>query len=248
LNSLVEENMEDRNACIIGAGGGIGSEIVRLFRKENYKSVIMMDLPSEDFNNVSEGHEAEKVEIDLEKIESIKKAFQKAKKIVKKINVIVFSAGIVENKNISNIKIEEWDKVISINLTGLFKCLVQAEDWIANNGRIVTLGSMAGHQGSFVTGPAYAASKGGMEGFTKYMASYFANRNITANCIAPGPVETKMLDVHDKLKLEERKKIIPFKRFAKAEEIAAAALFLASEKAGYITGTVMPINAGMVMK
>ena len=80
------------------------------------------------------------------------------------------------------------------------------------------------------------------------MASYFANRNITANCIAPGPVETKMLDVHDKLKLEERKKIIPFKRFAKAEEIAAAALFLSSEKAGYITGTVMPINAGMVMK
>ena len=240
--------MADRSVCVIGAGGGIGSSIVELFRKEGYKKIIMMDLPSEEFDRICRGYENYKIQINLEETESIKKAFMKAKKIIKKIDVLIFTAGIVENKNISNIKLEEWDKVILINLTGLFKCLAQAEDWISNNGRIVTLGSMAGHQGSFVTGPAYAASKGGMEGFTKYMASYFANRKITANCIAPGPVETKMLDVHDKVKLEERKKIIPLKRFAEAEEIAAAALFLSSEKAGYITGAVIPMNAGMVMK
>ncbi len=240
--------MADRSVCVIGAGGGIGSSIVELFRKEGYKKIIMMDLPSEEFDRICRGYENYKIQINLEETESIKKAFMKAKKIIKKIDVLIFTAGIVENKNISNIKLEEWDKVILINLTGLFKCLAQAEDWISNNGRIVTLGSMAGHQGSFVTGPAYAASKGGMEGFTKYIASYFANRKITANCIAPGPVETKMLDVHDKVKLEERKKIIPLKRFAEAEEIAAAALFLSSEKAGYITGAVIPMNAGMVMK
>ena len=240
--------MADRSVCVIGAGGGIGSSIVELFRKEGYKKIIMMDLPSEEFDHICRGYENYKIQINLEETESIKKAFMKAKKIIKKIDVLIFTAGIVENKNISNIKLEEWDKVISINLTGLFKCLAQAEDWISNNGRIVTLGSMAGHQGSFVTGPAYAASKGGMEGFTKYMASYFANRKITANCIAPGPVKTKMLDVHDKVKLEERKKVIPLKRFAEAEEIAAAALFLSSEKAGYITGAVIPMNAGMVMK
>ena len=240
--------MADRSVCVIGAGGGIGSSIVELFRKEGYKKIIMMDLPSEEFDRICRGYENYKIQINLEETESIKKAFMKAKKIIKKIDVLIFTAGIVENKNISNIKLEEWDKVISINLTGLFKCLAQAEDWISNNGRIVTLGSMAGHQGSFVTGPAYAASKGGMEGFTKYMASYFANRKITANCIAPGPVKTKMLDVHDKVKLEERKKVIPLKRFAEAEEIAAAALFLSSEKAGYITGAVIPMNAGMVMK
>ena len=240
--------MEHRSVCIIGSGGGIGSQIVKLFRNKGYKPVIMMDLSSKEFDDISRGYESEKIEINLENNLSIKDAFEKAKKISNKIDVLIFTSGIVENKNLSNLMLEEWDRVLSINLTGLFKCMVEAENWLASNGRIVTLGSMAGHQGSFVTGPAYAASKGGMEGFTKYMASYFASRKITANCIAPGPVDTKMLDVHDKIKLEERKKIIPLKRFAKAEEIAAAALFLASEESGYITGTVMPINAGMVMK
>ncbi|MBL41763.1 MAG: hypothetical protein CMM49_03770 [Rhodospirillaceae bacterium] len=240
--------MENRSVCIIGSGGGIGTEIVKLFRKKGYKPVIMIDFPSKDFDNIAKGYESEKIEINLEVDNSIKKAFEKAKSIIRKIDVFIFTAGIVENKNLKNLNIHEWDRVLTINLTGLFKCMVEVENWISTNGRIVTLGSMAGHQGSFVTGPAYAASKGGMEGFTKYLASYFADRKITANCIAPGPVDTKMLDVHDRLKLEERKKLIPFKRFAKPEEIAAAALFLASEDSGYITGTVLPINAGMVMK
>lgn len=240
--------MENRSVCIIGSGGGIGTEIVKLFRKKGYKPIIMIDFPSKDFDNIAKGYESEKIEINLEVDSSIKKAFEKAKSIIPKIDVFIFTAGIVENKNLKNLNIHEWDRVLTINLTGLFKCMVEVENWISTNGRIVTLGSMAGHQGSFVTGPAYAASKGGMEGFTKYLASYFADRKITANCIAPGPVDTKMLDVHDSLKLEERKKLIPFKRFAKPEEIAAAALFLASEDSGYITGTVLPINAGMVMK
>ena len=240
--------MSNRSLCVIGAGGGIGSEIVKLFRKEGYDPVIMMDQPSEDFDRVSKGHNSEKIYIDLENVQSIKDAFNKAKKIIDKVDVLIFSAGIVENKNLSNISLIEWNKVISINLTSLFNCVIEADNWISSNGRIVTLGSMAGHQGSFVTGPAYAASKGGLEGFTKYLASYFADRQITANCIAPGPVETKMLDIHDKTKLEERKKIIPFKRFAKPEEIAAAALYLSSDKSGYTTGIVLGINAGMVMK
>ena len=240
--------MLNRSLCIVGAGGGIGSEIVKLFRKEGYSPVIMMDLPSSDFEMISKGHDSEKINIDLENIKSIEEAFNKAKKIINKIDVFIFAAGIVENKNLKNISLYEWDKVMSINLKGLFKCIVEVDKWLATNGRVVTLGSMAGHQGSFVTGPAYAASKGGLEGFTKYLASYFANRQITANCIAPGPVETKMLDVHDKSKLDERKKIIPLKRFAMPEEIAAAALYFSSEKSGYTTGTVMSINAGMVMK
>ncbi|PPR79682.1 MAG: 3-oxoacyl-[acyl-carrier-protein] reductase FabG [Alphaproteobacteria bacterium MarineAlpha2_Bin1] len=240
--------MEHRSVCIVGSGGGIGTQIVKLFRKKGYDPLVMMDRPSNDFDNISRGYESEKIEINLESDDSIKNAFYKAKEITRKINVFIFTAGIVENKNLKNLNLDEWNKVLSINLTGFYKCMVEAENWISSNGRIVTLGSMAGHQGSFVTGPAYAASKGGMEGFTKYLASYFADRKITANCIAPGPVDTKMLDVHDRLKLEERKKLIPLKRFAKPEEIAAAVLFLASEDSGYITGTVMPINAGMVMK
>lgn len=153
--------MEHRSVCIIGSGGGIGSQIVKLFRNKGYKPLIMMDLPSKEFDDISRGFESEKIEINLEENLSIKNAFEKAKKISNKLDVLIFTSGIVENKNLTNLMFEEWDRVLSINLTGLFKCMVEAENWLASNGRIVTMGSMAGHQGSFVTGPAYAASKGG---------------------------------------------------------------------------------------
>tara|TARA_B100001559_G_C16487348_1_gene616683 strand:+ start:198 stop:920 length:723 start_codon:yes stop_codon:yes gene_type:complete len=240
--------MKKRSVCVIGSTGGIGSEITKLFSEEGYSPIISMDLPSVNLDKLSKLYNSKKIVIDLEDHESIKNAFNEGKKFIKEIDVFIFTAGVVENNNLQNISIEDWMRIININLTSLFLCVAQADPWIARNGRVVTLGSMAGHQGSFVTGPAYSASKGGIEAFTKYLASYFSRREITANCIAPGPVETKMLDVHDKSIMEERKKLIPLKRFATPEEIANAALYFSSTKSGYTTGTVMSINAGMVMK
>ena len=107
---------------------------------------------------------------------------------------------------------------------------------------------MAGHQASIITGPAYAASKGGLEAFSKYLARYFARRNITVNCITPGPVDTPMLDAHDKKLLSDAKELIPLKRFAHPNEIASAALYLCSQNAGYNTGSILSINGGIRME
>ena len=114
-------------------------------------------------------------------------------------------------------------------------------------GRIINMGSIAGEIGSVLSGAAYAASKGGVVALTKTMAKYGAKYNITANCISPGQINTKMVSVWN----DEEKKIftdkIPLGRFGEPEEVASAILYLASDEASFVTGVVLDVNGGILM-
>lgn len=240
--------MNERSVCIIGATGGIGSAITRRFKNDVYSHLILMDLPGNSLKSLAAEVGGHAVEIDLSKPDSIRDAFKLAQSMIKSVDVLLLVSGVVENRSLPNVDIGFWNQTLAINLSGFFLCAQAAEGWITDGGRIITLGSMAGHQGSMITGPAYAASKGGVEGLTKYLARYFASRRITANCITPGPVDTPMLDAHDPGLLDAARTSIPLLRFAEAEEIAAAALYLASQDAGYTTGSVLSVNGGTRME
>lgn len=236
----------EKSVCIVGSAGGIGSAAARLFKENNYEQIILMDIQLNSLKNLASELDAKYFKLDLREPESIEEAFLNARKEIESIQALLLISGVVENYNLSTIDLKTWNEVISLNLSGFFLSVKSAESWIRESGRIVTLGSMAGHQASAVTGPAYAASKGGIESFTKYLSRYFAPRKITANCIAPGPVETPMLAAHDKQVLSKIKSSIPLNRFATAKEIASAAFYLCSNDAAYITGTVLSVNGGVV--
>jgi 3-oxoacyl-[acyl-carrier protein] reductase len=145
-------------------------------------------------------------------------------------------------------KREDWDAVLNTNLSGAFFCCQQAmpgmmkERW----GRIINIASVVGQMGN--AGQAnYVASKAGLIGVTKTLAQELGSRNITVNCVTPGFVDTDMTAVLPDEVKEKMLGVIPLKRFGKAEDIAAAVKFLASEEAGYVTGAVLNVNGGMYM-
>lgn len=184
------------------------------------------------------------VELDLASPESIKAAFAKAGKV----DILVNNAGITKDALALRMKKDDWDAVLAINLTGAFLAIQQVlhpmmkERW----GRIINISSVVAEAGN--PGQTnYVASKAGLIGLTKSLAQEMASRNITVNAIAPGFIETNMTAVLSPELKENMLSHIPLKRFGRAEEIAAAVKFLASEEAGYITGHVLNVNGGMYM-
>jgi len=187
-------------------------------------------------------------EMDLGSSESIKAAIARAAKEFGRIDILVNNAGITKDGLALRMRQEDWDVVLAINLTGAFLAIQQVlhammkERW----GRIINISSMVGETGN--PGQSnYAAAKAGLIGLTKSLAQEMASRNITVNAVAPGFIETDMTAVlSDQLK-ENMLAHIPLKRFGRAEDIAAAVNFLASDGAAYITGHVLSVNGGMYM-
>ena len=184
------------------------------------------------------------VQIDLASADSIKEAFAKAGKV----DILVNNAALTKDGLALRMKKDDWDAVIGTNLTGAFLAIQQVlhpmmkERW----GRIINISSIVGETGN--PGQAnYVASKAGLIGLTKSLAQEMASRNITVNAIAPGFIETDMTAVLSEELKNNMLLRIPLKRFGKPEEIAAAVKFLASDEAGYITGTVLNVNGGMYM-
>jgi 3-oxoacyl-[acyl-carrier protein] reductase len=184
------------------------------------------------------------VTIDLSSADSIKEAFAKAGKI----DILVNNAAVTKDGLALRMKKDDWDTVISTNLTGAFLVTQQVLQGMmkARWGRIINISSVVGESGN--PGQAnYVASKAGLIGLTKSLAQEMGSRNITVNSVAPGFIETDMTAV---LSQEVKDNIIghiPLKRFGRAEDVAAAVRFLASEEAGYITGAVLNVNGGMYM-
>jgi len=221
-------------ACVIGATGGIGSAVVRALRQAGWSPVLELDLNGP-------------IAIDVTEEASVERAFAQARREASSIGLLVVASGILDLEKLPTLSAERWNKVMAVNLTGPFLCCKAARTWLADGGRIVMLGSLAGRTGGVLTGTAYAASKGGVESLTKSVANELAPRRITVNCIAPGGVDTPMLaqnSVEQKAKLAAA---TPLGRMATPDEIAAAVLFLASEQAAFITGAVLPVNGGIRM-
>ena len=166
-----------------------------------------------------------------------------------KIDILVNNAGVCPLTPFESITRAEWDRVLTVNLTGAFLCSQTVAPLMqrAGYGRIINLSSAAGKMGGVMVGAHYAASKAGLLGLTWSLARIYAPFGITANAIAPATVETEMTRGWPGDALERLRQAIPLGRLARAGDVAAAAVFLASEEASFITGEVLDVNGGFLM-
>lgn len=240
-------------ALVTGSSSGIGKGIALAFAQNGYHVVINYARSSEAAEAValqckSYGVETLVIGCDVANSESVKQMIDATIEKFGQIDVCVNNSGITRDGLLMRMKEEDFDAVIDTNLKGAF-IVTQAvikPMMKARFGRIINMSSVIGQIGN--SGQAnYAASKGGLIAFTKSVARELASRNITVNAIAPGFIETKMTDIlNDEVKNNILKQI-PLNRFGRVEDIAHAALFLASNNASYITGQVINVDGGMVM-
>ncbi len=236
-----------RALAITGAAGGIGAAIARRAAAEGYAPLFLMDRDENALASVAEETGGTAVVVDFTDASAVDQAFDRIRQKAPALYGLVLAAGVVDNGKLADLTPDRWEEILAINLTGPFLCCHAARNLLTDGGRIVTLGSLAGRTGGVITGTAYAASKGGIEALTKSMAQEFAPRSITANCVAPGTVETPMLAAHPPEKKAAMLAATPLKRMAKPEEIAAAVCFLLSKDSAFTTGAVMAVNGGLRM-
>ncbi|MCX6597306.1 MAG: 3-oxoacyl-[acyl-carrier-protein] reductase [Acidobacteria bacterium] len=244
--------MAQRTAFVTGASRGIGRACALQLAAAGYRVALgarnreLLEQVAQEIR--AAGGEAFAVTIDLGSQESIKEAMATVAKEFGVITVLINNAGITRDGLSMRMKREDWDAVLNTNLSGAFFCCQQAmpgmmkERW----GRIINIASVVGQMGN--AGQAnYVAAKAGLSGVTKTLAQELGSRNITVNCVTPGFVDTDMTAVLPDEVKEKMLGVIPLKRFGKAEDIAAAVKFLASDEAGYVTGAVLNVNGGMYM-
>ena len=250
--------LEGRSALITGASRGIGRAIALCFAEAgcdvalNYVAEASRDNAGEA-EMVAEaaralGRRAICVEADVTDVESTRAMAEAAIEALGKLDVLVNNAGITRDRTLKKLDKGDWDAVIAVNLTGAFNCTQAVIDHMRErrSGRIISLASVVGQTGN-IGQTNYAASKAGLIGFTKSLAREVARRNITVNAIAPGFIDTEMTRAVPAEALDEVVSTIPMGRVGLPEDIADAALFLASDAASYITGHVLAVNGGLYM-
>ena len=244
--------LEGRVAVVTGAAQGIGRACA-LVLAEAGADIALADLNVGQLEAVSKeveaaGRKAIVLNLNVSNAESVKAGISKVLEAWKKIDILVNNAGIVRDNLLMRMKAEEWDAVLRVNLDGAYHCIKEVLPGMVRQryGRIVNLASVVAQAGN--AGQAnYIASKAGVIGLTKAVATEVARRNITVNAVAPGFIATPMTD---KLTDDIREKllsIIPVGRMGTDRDVAHAVRFLASEEAGYITGHVLSVNGGMYM-
>ncbi|MDR1032238.1 MAG: 3-oxoacyl-[acyl-carrier-protein] reductase [Holosporales bacterium] len=241
--------LSGKTAFITGATGAIGSAIARAFHQQGAHVIlsgtnaeVLDSLAYELAGNVSICH------LDLSKTDEIPASYQEAEKANGFIDILVNNAGITRDKLFIRMTDDSWQEVLDINLTAPFLLMREAVKSMirTSKGRIINISSIVGATGN--PGQAnYTAAKAGLVGMTKTVAAEIASRGITANCIAPGFIDspmTRKLTDEQKEKLVER---ILMRKIGTPQDVAATAVFLASDEAQYITGQTIHVNGGMLM-
>jgi len=239
-------------AIITGGTRGIGKAIAMALATRGVSVVVAgrnVDAALEVAASLSAlGVKARGIKLDVSHSVEVEQAFEDIRRDFGRIDILINNAGITRDGLLMRMKEEAWDAVIDINLKGVFLCTREAIKDMARQryGRIVNVTSVAAFMGN--PGQAnYSASKAGIVGLTKTVAREYAGRGVTVNAVAPGFIETAMTDIlPDNIK-EDMKKLIPLGRFGVVEDVAHAAVFLASPDSGYITGQVIHVNGGMYM-
>ena len=245
--------LEGKVAVVTGASGGIGRVIALAFGKAGASVAVHYNGNEAKAAAVKAeieeaGGKAEIFRCNVADFDACSDFIKSVVKTFGKIDILVNNAGITRDGLVMGMSEEDFDAVIDTNLKGSFNCIRFASRQMMRKkyGRIINITSVSGVAGN--AGQAnYSASKAGLIGLTKSVAKELASRNITANAIAPGFVKTEMTDVLSDEVKETAMKQIPLGRFAEPEDIANAAVFLASDMASYITGQVLLVDGGMVM-
>jgi 3-oxoacyl-[acyl-carrier protein] reductase len=245
-------SLNGKIALVTGASRGIGRVIARTLGARGARVVCAARDEARLAEVAAEirgqGGSADAVRLDIADRASIEAAFEQVLRDQGRLDIVVNNAGITRDTLLLRMKLEDWEQVLSTNLTGVFLCTQAALKPMLRQraGRIINISSVVGLVGN--AGQAnYAASKAGIVGFTKSVAREVASRGITANVVAPGFIETDMTAAMTEKAREAVMQAIPLGRVGKAEEVAAAVAFLASDEAGYITGQVLSVDGGFHM-
>ena len=245
--------LENKVALITGGSRGIGRAIALEFAARGAAVVVNYNKSPEAAEEVvkqiqSAGGKAAAYQADVSDFKQAEALVKFATETFGDLSILVNNAGITRDQLIMLMPEADWDAVINTNLKSTFNCSKAAIKQMMRKrtGRIINIASVAGQMGN-AGQTNYSASKGGQIAFTKALAREVAARNITVNAIAPGFVDTEILDGMTPEILEAALKMVPLGRKGKPEEIAYAAAFLASDEAAYITGQVLGVDGGMAM-
>jgi NAD(P)-dependent dehydrogenase (short-subunit alcohol dehydrogenase family) len=252
--------LKGKVAIITGAGSGLGRASAILFAKEGAKVVVAANREKDGEQTlksiIERGGDALFVKVDVTRAADLQNVVKTAVAKYGKLDIMFNNAGTPgPGKMIADITEEEWNQVISVNLTGVFLGTKYAipEMLKGGGGIIINVSSVAGVSPRRYTG-AYAAAKAAVIQLTRVTALEYARKNIRVNCIVPGPIDTPFFTKvaggdPGKIALfkEKVRSEVPFGRFAQPEEIAQAALFLASDEASYITGAAVPVDGGQLL-
>ncbi|MFN8014990.1 MAG: 3-oxoacyl-[acyl-carrier-protein] reductase [Acidimicrobiia bacterium] len=249
----MENNNSEKVALVTGGSRGIGRNIVINLSKAGYKVAFSY---SSDENGANEtidlasqvGEKPIAIKSDVSSVEGVDELFTKVEEQLGIVSILVNNAGITRDTLLMRMKDDQWDDVIQTNLTGAFYTMRRAARNMMKNrwGRIINISSVNAYVGP-VGQANYAAAKSGIIGMSRSIAREFASRNITVNVIAPGVIETAMVEQTPQEWRDQMLGAIPLARFGTADDVAKAVKFLASDDAEYITGVVLPVDGGVGM-
>ena len=245
-------NLEGKAALVTGAGQGTGRDIALALAAAG-ADIACLDVNLEGAEATaalvrSKGRSGAALSCDVANAEEVDRCVDEALRWRDQIHILVNNAGIARDNLLVRMSGEEWESVLRVNLTGVFTVTKAVSRSMIKKrfGRIVSISSVIGVMGN--PGQCnYAASKAGIIGFTRAIAKELAGRNITANAIAPGFIETAMTAALPKERREEMLRLIPLGRFGSGSDVANVVLFLCSDLGGYVTGQVIHCDGGMVM-
>ena len=242
-------NLENKNIIITGASGGIGNSIVKKLNEAG-ANILASGTKIEKLEELKKNFENVKIlKFDISQSSKIEDFIENAtNELGGKLDGIVNNAGITQDNLAIRMSLDEWQKVINVNLTSTFLMSKFAIKKMLKNkyGKIVNITSVVGHTGNLGQ-TNYSASKAGIIAMSKSLAIEYAKKNINVNCISPGFIKTAMTDkIEDKFKEVITSKI-PSARLGEPDDIANAVLFLSSDQSSYINGETIHVNGGMYM-
>ncbi|MEM4176130.1 MAG: SDR family NAD(P)-dependent oxidoreductase [Nitrososphaeria archaeon] len=245
--------LRDKVVIVTGAGQGIGREIALSFAKNGAKTVLI-DISETIFEVLKEiesiGAQGIAIKCDVSNSSETEKAVNKAIEKFGKIDILVNNAGIYPFKQFKDMSEEEWDRVLNVNLKGVFNFTRAALPKMIEQrrGKIINIASIAGAIVGFSNLAHYSASKAGIVGFTRALALEVAQYGINVNAISPGPILTPGIKGMREENFEQIRRSIPLGRWGRPEDVANLALFLASEKSDFITGQNIVIDGGYTIQ
>ena len=242
-------DLTGKTALVTGATGGIGGAIARAFHYQ-HATVAVSGTRREVLDQLAGElkHRVHVLPCNLTDKDEVEALVPKAEEAMGKLDILVANAGITKDNLMVQLRDEDWDQVVAVNLTATFRLARAAVRGMMRRrfGRVIGITSVVGVTGN--PGQSnYTATKAGMIGMIKSIAAEYAKRGVTANCIAPGFIATPMTD---KLNDKQREAIlarVPAGRLGTGADVAAAAIYLASEEAAYVTGLTLHVNGGMAM-
>ena len=245
---------EGRIALVTGAARGIGKAIAEAFACENACVIINDVREKEDLARVAGDISTSEsqclaIRADVSDSAQVRDMMAQIENTFNRLDILVNNAGIICRGSIETVTENDWDQVIQVNLKGTFNCCKAAADIMIKqrSGKIINVSSIAGKTGDITSAPGYGPSKAAIDGLTKTLARQLASYGINVNGVAPHAIETDMSAQWSEEKRRAIIEAIPLKRLGQPQDVAEAVLFLASDKASFITGEILDVNGGFLM-